>query len=332
MSSSIMNIVAERIVKSLEAGVVPWRRPFIGSSGMPLRFTGRWNTPYRGINVFTLWACSFKFSTNMWITATQARSIGAKVKKEEFGNYSPVIFFKKVQSRENPTEYFPMMRFYRVYNADQVEGIPRGLIPAVVTPEPWAAIEAGEVILQMLKQRGETPIIKSSSGQAYYSPVDDHIGMPPRDNFFEAEGYYSTLFHEVVHWTGADIRLKRGLSPIIMKEKYGREELIAEMGSAIIGAACGLGPRVIENSASYIESWAKYISDKKNHRHVFDAARSAQAAATYLFGGEWLTECRVCDTPLMRLHERIRGLCGSHLAEEDDWCDAEATIHNEELS
>lgn len=327
MSARIQEIVCEKIVEALEAGTVPWKQPYLSGQNLPLRFTGRWVTPYRGINLFVLWVMGAAYQRSCWMTINQARSIGARLKKGQKGKYAPVIFFKMIE-QEDGSE-IPLMRFYQVYNVGQFDDVPEKLLPALPKAEDWEKIANGEEVIRMLADRGDPPKIIQHDGVPHYNPALDHIGMPRRESFVSAEGYYSTLFHEVVHWTGHGKRLDRKLSPVFMKQKYAREELIAEMGAAIINSACGIDPITTENSASYIEGWSKYVKEKRNHKHVFEAAREAQKAATYLFGGEWLTECKVCNIPLTMLNQKIRGLCHEHSEEEDAWLEKQGEAMKE---
>ena len=69
-------------------------------------------------------------------------------------------------------------------------------------------------------------IITSEDPRAYYSPVKDHIHMPPIATFHNAAGYYGTLAHETIHWTGSEKRLER-IKKFANREAYAFEELVA---------------------------------------------------------------------------------------------------------
>ena len=99
---------------------------------------------------------------------------------------------------------------------------------------------------------------------AYYSPTNDTVGLPTLDRFETEDHYYATLFHELVHSTGHEQRLKRAS---IMErngygsEPYGKEELIAEMGSAFLCGYAGIVDRTIDSSAAYLEGWLKQLKE-----------------------------------------------------------------------
>ena len=82
--------------------------------------------------------------------------------------------------------------------------------------------------------------------------------MSPRNDYKVLEEYYSTLFHEMVHSTGHKSRLARpGVTRNAISfgdEVYSKEELVAEMGAAMLCGVAGIDNRTIENSASYIHS------------------------------------------------------------------------------
>jgi antirestriction protein ArdC len=97
---------------------------------------------------------------------------------------------------------------------------------------------------------GGPPIhVESGSDQAYYSLNRDSITVPTIEQFKTQQQYYSVLFHEMVHSTGAESRLKRELTghkPGASKG-YAFEELIAEMGAAFLCGHGGIGTANFDN-------------------------------------------------------------------------------------
>ena len=124
------------------------------------------------------------------------------------------------------------------------------------------------------------------SGKAVYYPLLDKINCPPITDFKIAEEYYSTLFHEMCHSTGHKSRLARaGVTTqgvAFGDEVYSKEELVAEMGSTMLCGVAGIDNSIIENSASYIDSWLRAL--KKDNRLILQAAAQAQKAADYILG------------------------------------------------
>jgi antirestriction protein ArdC len=111
-----------------------------------------------------------------------------------------------------------------------------------------------------------------------YSPEDDRIQLPERELFADAAIYYATALHELVHWSGHPSRLDRQLGRRFGEAAYAVEELIAEVGSAFLCAACRLEGRL--QHASYVAEWIKVL--KSDRRAVFAAASRAQQAADYV--------------------------------------------------
>jgi antirestriction protein ArdC len=195
-----------------------------------------------------------------------------------------VVFWKLLEkpaansTAENDTDYIPMLRYYRVFNLDQVTGIdkPAGELPAF---EPIAEAEA-------IAGKYQAQIAVTHSGtRAYYQPSTDSINMPERQTFDGAAEYYSTLFHEFTHSTGHASRLNRpGITEThyFGDEIYSKEELVAEMGAAMLCGVVGIENRTIKNSASYIQSWLSKLRDDK--KLVIHAAAAAQKASDFILG------------------------------------------------
>ena len=131
----------------------------------------------------------------------------------------------------------------------------------------------------------QRPEIKHGMARAFYSPGEDCVGLPVRERFERAEGYYATLFHELVHATGHESRLNR--SSLTEKSGFGsnpycKEELIAEMGAAFLCGQAEIAERTIENSAAYLHGWLEQLRSDKTL--IVQAAAQAQKAADFILG------------------------------------------------
>jgi antirestriction protein ArdC len=82
---SVYEIVTEKIIKQLESGVAPWRKPWTCQTPASLLT----QKEYRGLNVFTL--ASQGFPSRFWLTFNQATKLGGTIRKG--GKSSPVIFW-----------------------------------------------------------------------------------------------------------------------------------------------------------------------------------------------------------------------------------------------
>jgi len=138
---------------------------------------------------------------------------------------------------------------------------------------------------ERLASQMPNPPAREQSVRAYYRPSNDTVGMPAKNAFNSAESYYATLFHELTHSTGHTSRVGRdGIEKLerFGSESYSREELVAELGSAMLCGVCGIAPAVLENSASYLKAWIDVL--KSDSRLIVTAASAAQKAADYIRG------------------------------------------------
>jgi antirestriction protein ArdC len=276
---SVYEIVTEKIIKQLESGVTPWRKPWACQSPANL-ITQK---EYRGLNVFTL--ASQGFPSRFWLTFNQATKLGGRIRKGE--KSSPVIFWNVGEDRETITPDGTkkilrpfLLRYYSVFNLAQTEGIdlPASVLQETRTNNPIETCE--QIVANMLN-----PPAFEQSDKAWYSPDSDAVGMPARGLFYSPEGYYSTLFHELAHSTGHAKRLHRDNfdNPVSFgSESYSKEELIAEMTAAMLCGIAGIEQKTLENSASYLKTWIARL--KSDSRLLVSAASHAQKAADFIQG------------------------------------------------
>jgi antirestriction protein ArdC len=129
------------------------------------------------------------------------------------------------------------------------------------------------------------PPKREQSDRAWYRPSTDSVGMPSRNLFNSPEEFYSTLFHELTHSTGHASRVGRdGIETLntFGSESYSREELIAELGAAMLCGVTGIVPRTIANSAAYLKTWIERLRGES--KLIVSAASAAQKAADYIQG------------------------------------------------
>lgn len=272
----IYETVTNLIVERLEAGVVPWQMPWKTTSSIPQNLFSK--KPYRGFNFWYL--LSFGFERPYFLTFNQIKQLGASDKK---GSKSfMVVFWKMVEyKKDGEKEEIPMLRYYRVFHIDDVEGIKLNKIPEHKSHDhdfdPIASCE------QLIEYWYDSPVIRFDKKKAYYIPSLDEVYMPNARTFFHDEEYYSTIFHELVHSTGHRKRLSRHekFSNLNFGSKdYSQEELVAEMGAAYLCGVCGIEKATIDNSAAYIQGWFKKLkSDKK---FIVSASSLAQKAVDYI--------------------------------------------------
>jgi antirestriction protein ArdC len=276
---SVYEIVTEQVIRQLEQGVAPWRKPW--RTELPVNLIS--GKPYRGLNVFLLG--SQGYGSRYWLTFNQTAKLGGNIRKGEraslvtFWHIGEERIARQTDGTKRKSKPF-LLRFYRVFNVEQTEGIAgklglTGASPRVADLEQCEAIVSG---------MPNTPK-REQSTRAWYRPSTDTVGMPSKSLFSSSEEYYSTLFHELTHSTGHASRVGReGIEQLntFGSDSYSREELIAEMGSAMLCGVTGIAPRTIENSAAYLQSWIDRL--RRDSKLLVSAASQAQKAADYIRG------------------------------------------------
>lgn len=273
--SKVYQIITDKIIVAIEAGVCPWRKSWTGIDGMPKRFTGQ---DYRGVNTFLLSLADF--NQPIWMTYKQAKKVGAEVKKGS--KAMPVTFFNflKRENKETGKETkIPMLRYYNVFNVEQLENVPEKYVSAVETFDHNPIQNCEEILSDCPEIAGVT----HGGDKAYYRPSTDSIQMPNVENFTTREAYYCTLFHEMIHATSK--HLSRDLGNSFGSDDYAKEELIAELGAAMLCGVAGIDNSTIDNSASYLANWLKRF--KNDSKLIVSAAGQAQRAVDYILGNSW---------------------------------------------
>ncbi|GFO56722.1 hypothetical protein GMSM_37290 [Geomonas sp. Red276] len=287
----IYQTVTDRILQLLEAGTCPWRKSWSGGSGIARNLVSK--KPYRGINPFLLAASPY--SSPYWLTYRQAVSLGGHVKRGE--KSSMVVFWKMLdkktadQEAEETTKHgkIPMLKFYNVFSVEQCEGLS-------VPPEPEEVVNEFtpiEKAAQVPKGYRGAPTIRHGGNRAFYRPADDIVQMPHPHTFDQSESYFSVLYHELGHSTGAAHRLARkevvDLNGFDLHDRQ-VEELVAEFTASYLCAHAGISPQTIDLSAAYIDSWMKVLRSKENKKMLVIAAARAQAATDHILGKQFGSE------------------------------------------
>jgi len=275
-NAKVYQIVTEQILNKLAEGVIPWRKSW--ASEEPKNLITK--KPYRGINHLML--SMYGFSSPYYLTFNQCRKLGGQVKK---GSKSIlIVFWKWIELRDKEEadgekKKVPFLRYYRVFNVEQCEGLK---VPDPVKNDN-PPIKAAEKIVKGYKGK---PKIKHGGSSAYYKPSEDYVQVPDKEKFDDSESYYATLFHELIHSTGHESRLGRlekGYS--ILDGTRNKEELVAEIGAALLCSRTGIAnDQILDNAASYIDGWSKAL--KENPDWFVAAGGKAQKAMDHIVPDE----------------------------------------------
>lgn len=259
-----------------------------------LRWVKGWATPlptqnfetghvYRGTNVLTTGIAMLRRGLRdpRFITFKQARSLGGNIRKGSKG--VPIIFYGTSTAKDAGEEErrFRFARITHVFSVTDVEGVD---IPPLPEPDQRAR-QRNERIDAFVAGAGAR--VKPAPS-AFYSEQDDAIGMPDLSLFLDGQGisaeerYYSTLLHELIHFTGPKTRLDRECFRLYRARNTERakEELIAEIGAVMLGQRLGLQTEPAEENAAYVQSWIELLTDKP--AAIFEAASAAARAIDFL--------------------------------------------------
>lgn len=282
--------VTARIVAALEAGTVPWHQPWRTAGLFPT--SASTNRAYRGANLLLLAMETLVrgYSSPYWLTYRQATERGGHVRAGEKGTL--VVFWKQTV-RPDPESPEPdavkrgfFLTSYTVFNLEQTEDVT--LAPRFAPPEIGEEFDPLVAAEEIWAGYADGPRLRHVLGDsAHYVPALDEITLPRRDQFEDAAGYYHTLFHEGTHSTGHSTRLDRPMINHFATEMYAREELVAELGAAMLLAVAGVEPRV-EQSAAYVANWLTAL--KNDQTLVIKAAGLAQKAVDRVLGANPATE------------------------------------------
>ncbi len=284
----VYEAITNQIITAIDAGTgkvqLPWHRK--GASIMrPVNVAS--NNAYRGINTVALWAAAdaHGYAHGLWGTYRQWQERGAQVRKGE--KSSLIVFYKEFDRDESASDDQSaddrqrryMAKASSVFNVAQVDGY---VAPELETPvEIIDPIEAADRLIA-----GIGADIRIGGEEAYFAPKSDYIVMPDKHRFTgtatstATEGWYSTLLHELTHWSGHEARLARQYGERFGDDAYAMEELVAELGAAFLCGDLGITIEPRPDHAAYIDHWLKIM--KGDRKAIFAAASAANKAAEYI--------------------------------------------------
>lgn len=287
-SEKVAATFTEMLIEKMESIQADWKKPWITGSAniMPRNMDGRL---YNGMNALMLMLHAEKegYRLPLYITFNKALDMGTEVKKGEKG--FPVSFYQlnvydengqrmdlddynKLSSEEkSKCKVFPSFKYYTVFNLQQTT------FPDV-KPTEYAALldkysniklndENGmtkslELDYMLKNQTWVCPIETGMRDQAFYNSGGDYIRLPLKSQFVSGEEFYGTLLHEMAHSTGHKDRLDRELGGGFGSETYAKEELVAELTSAILSNQSGMTKGIQEQNVGYLQSWLKALKEE----------------------------------------------------------------------
>lgn len=285
-NNNVYQMVTDKIIAEMEKGFIPWQRPWNGGVCAISHTTGR---AYSFLNQMML-----GFKSGEWLTFNQCKAEGGSVKSG--AKASTVVFWsfleKKVQVENEDGELEtrivrgrPFLKYYKVFHIDQCNGI-KPKHEKETKAYAHDPIEEAENVIGLYFSREACTLDVCKSSEAFYSPSVDCVTVPMLSQYEVKEQYYSTLFHEMTHSTGHEMRLNRlTKNAAFGSTEYSKEELVAELGAAMMVAQVGIDcEKAFTNSVAYLQGWLKAL--KNDNKLIVSAAGKAEAAVKYILNGK----------------------------------------------
>lgn len=293
-----LDLFAEMMIEKIESINEDWRKPWFTEDALqwPRNLSGR---EYNGMNAFMLMLhcekegykiprfCTFdcvqrmnkpgkdgqelprvsvlrgekSFPVMLTTFTCIHKETKEKIKYDDYKNLS--------EDEKKEYNVYPRMQVFRVFNVQQTN-------LREARPELWEKLEkengrpevkAGEqfdfepVDRMISENLWICPIRPMHQDSAYYSITKNEIIVPEKRQFKDGEAFYGTLFHEMTHSTGAKGVLDRLEPTAFGSKEYAREELVAELGSALVSQRYGMTKHIKEDSCAYLKSWLDSLKE-----------------------------------------------------------------------
>lgn len=282
---SIYEIITNKFIEQLEKGIIPWQKPWsVGScnvNNLAISYVTR--KPYSLLNQMLL-----GWRSGEYLTFKQIQDLKGSVKKGAKSQmvvfYTPIKVTEKDKvTNEDIEKTIPCLKYYNVFHIDDTNGIQSKISIEETEETKVNPIESAENLIQGYLSREKTLkfINDKVSDSAYFSPLQDLVNVPCIKQFKVVEEYYSTAFHEFTHSTLVEKRCNRKCGKKFGDEQYSQEELVAEIGSAMLCSLVGIdNAKVFNNSVAYVQSWLNRL--KNDVKLIVIASAQAEKAVKYI--------------------------------------------------
>lgn len=265
----VYQIVTEHVISFLEQGIIPWRVSWV-NNGIPRNVVTR--KPYRGANVPLL--SVYGFDRNLFVSEQQLHNLGGTIKKDE--RYVISTYWDWRDATDGSGEKRPVLRYEKLYNLSQCEGIAVSGIEDVVVPQK-PLLECKNIV----KGIPNAPRIEYTGVSADYVEADDMVIMPPSTDYTSPELFYFDLFRMLIHSTGHTLRLDR--KELADREPvFSREALIADIGAHYLCFYAGVTGLLSLPNTDHLYGWMERFTD--DARLFVFATGQAQKAVEYILG------------------------------------------------
>ena len=298
-----LDLFSEMMIAKIESlrGKDGWKKPWFteGALQWPKNLNGR---EYNGMNAFLLLLhcekegyriprfCTFDRIQQFNRTGSKDKEAKPRVSVLKGEHSFPVMLTTftvvdketkerikwedyKLLSQEQREKYnvYPKLQTYHVFNVAQTN-------LKEVRPELWEKLEqeysmpkvdrseAFEPVDRMITDnRWICPIKPMYGDSAYYSISKNEIVVPEKGQFKDGESFYSNLFHEMGHSTGAENQLDRLKPTTFGSAEYAREELVAELTAALTAQRYGMSKHLKDDTAAYLKAWLDSLKESPQY-------------------------------------------------------------------
>lgn len=276
--------VTDTIIEHLEAGTTPWQKPWKGGAETPFSIpkNGISGKQYNGVNILLLWSTAIAkdYPSHEWASFRQWKEKNESIRKGEKGTM--VVYYDFIEKEvEDEIKKIPFLKSYVVFNRCQLNSYTPDEVLAEPVKPLVERLERAEAFIANTKA-----VIKHKGNRACYIFSKDEINMPKKSAFIDTEhstateNYFSTLCHELIHWSGHPERQQRKFGKRFGDDTYAAEELTAEVGSAFLCAELAITRETRKDHANYIANWLQVL--KGNKYAITNAANAASKAVAYL--------------------------------------------------
>lgn len=253
--------VADTMATYIEQNnTLPWLKGWTTNGIFPSNLVTK--TEYKGINALILGMMGSVrgYSSPYYVTIKGMHEKGGTFKdwdNDASKNGLPIVWWNMLKVEDRKTgkdKIIPLLKGWTVYNLDHIDGIE---VPKIDRP----VIDVPDAVEHMFDQYPSPPrFTEELSATAHYSPSLDQIVIPKREQFSSLIQFAETKAHEGVHSTGHKSRLNRFDNDADVHAAYAKEELVAEIGAAILLQRLGMEPEM-QRMADYVKGWGSRIKD-----------------------------------------------------------------------
>lgn len=177
--------------------------------------------------------------------------------------------YKRLSDEEKKMyNVYPKLQVFRVFNVSQTNlQEARSELWNKLANEDAVKLDESEKMsfepmdMMIRDNRWICPIKPMHQDKAYFSITKNEIVVPKKAQFKDGESYYGTLWHEMTHSTGIEGQLDRIKPTAFGSDEYAREELVAELGSALVAQRYGMSKALKEESCAYLKSWLGQLKE-----------------------------------------------------------------------